>query len=186
MPTIHTGSSTGLRCSLASRSVPMLPGPMRAHFTSSSRLGSSSWSECRVRASRAAGVRLPACQPLAARCRPVSSIGSGSRVVAIESFHRLKNPNGATTPGSRRSGPRSSASAAERTSRRRHRWAGWRGEGEVDRRALGSCCRAGCCGSRARLPSSRPRRRDASRSCRCGPGSTGSPRPCSRCGRAGA
>jgi len=33
MPTIHTGSSTGLRASLASRSVPMLPGPIRAHFT---------------------------------------------------------------------------------------------------------------------------------------------------------
>ena len=32
MPTIHTGSSTGLRCSLASRSVPMLPGPIRAHL----------------------------------------------------------------------------------------------------------------------------------------------------------
>src|SRR5437870_4754140 len=33
MPTIHTGSSTALRCSFASRSVPMLPGPMRAHLT---------------------------------------------------------------------------------------------------------------------------------------------------------
>ncbi len=33
MPTIHTGSSTGLRLSFISRSVPMLPGPMRAHFT---------------------------------------------------------------------------------------------------------------------------------------------------------
>src|SRR6218665_3349296 len=32
IPTIHTGSSTGLRCSLASRSVPMLPGPIRAHL----------------------------------------------------------------------------------------------------------------------------------------------------------
>eukprot|EP01136_Pigoraptor_vietnamica_P030071 Opistho-1_new@88804 len=32
MPTIHTGSSTGLRCSFASRSVPMLPGPISAHL----------------------------------------------------------------------------------------------------------------------------------------------------------
>ena len=31
-PTIHTGSRTGLRWSLASRSVPMLPGPIRAHL----------------------------------------------------------------------------------------------------------------------------------------------------------
>src|SRR5690606_17492898 len=30
MPTIHTGSSTSLRCSLYSRSVPILPGPIRA------------------------------------------------------------------------------------------------------------------------------------------------------------
>ena len=32
MPTIHTGSNTGLRLSLYNRSVPMLPGPIRAHL----------------------------------------------------------------------------------------------------------------------------------------------------------
>ena len=32
MPTIQTGSSTGLRSTLYSRSVPMLPGPIRAHL----------------------------------------------------------------------------------------------------------------------------------------------------------